>query len=62
MDVKSRLFFKLYRLFSTHSIFEAAAPLVNPIKDQVHKLANPGILVASLSDICEENSSKTYKG
>ena len=30
--------------------------LVNSIKDQTDKLANLGILVALLSDICEENA------
>ena len=32
------------------------SPLVNNIKDKVDKLANLGILVASLSDISEENA------
>ena len=30
--------------------------LINSIKDQTDKLANLGILVALLSDICEENA------
>ena len=29
---------------------------MNSIKDQIDKLANLGILVALLSDICEENA------
>ena len=32
------------------------SPLVNRIKDQVDKVANLGILVASLSDISEEKA------
>ena len=44
------------------SIFEAAghvvvaSPLVNLMKDQVDKLANLGILAASLNDISEEKA------
>ena len=33
-----------------------ASPLVNLMKDQVDKLANLGILAASLNDISEENA------
>ena len=33
-----------------------ALPLVNLMKDQVDKLANLGILAASLSEITEENA------
>ena len=32
------------------------SPLVNLMKDQVDKLANLGILAASLSEITEENA------
>ena len=57
--MQGRLFIKLYRFFSD-KIFEAAghvflvvSAFVNRIKDQVDKLANLGILAASLSDISE---------
>ena len=48
--------------FVFDSIFEAAghvvvaSPLLNLMKDQVDKLANLGILAASLNDISEENA------
>ena len=37
-------------------IVVVVSPLVNFIKDQVYKLANLGILAASLSEITEENA------
>ena len=51
------------------SILEAAghivvvvSPLVNLMKDQVDKLANLGILAASLSEITEENAKGVVEG
>ena len=37
-------------------------PLVNLMKDQVDKLANLGILAASLSEITEENAKGVVEG
>ena len=57
----SHLFIKLYHLFAIQffkllvSIVVMVSPLVNLMKDQVDKLANLGILAASLSEITEEN-------
>ena len=55
--------------FVCDSIFEAAgqycsvvSPLVNLMKDQVDKLANLGILAASLSEITEENAKGVVGG
>ena len=39
-----------------------ASPLVNLMKDQVDKLANLGILAASLSEITEENAKSVVEG
>ena len=53
---------KFYRFFSTPfwSYWPCCccrvSSLVNSIKDQTDKRANLGILVASISDICEENA------
>ena len=38
------------------------SPLVNLMKDQVDKLANLGILAASLSEITEENAKGVVEG
>ena len=59
--MQGRLFSKLYGLFSTQFLNILAIvlwfrELVNGIKDQVDKLANLDILVASLNDISEENA------
>ena len=60
--MQGRLFSKLYGLFSTQFLNILAMlllwfrELVNGIKDQVDKLANLDILVASLNDISEENA------
>ena len=59
--MESRLFVKLYRLFSTQFLKLLAMLLwlrrfLNLMKDQVDKLANLGILAASLNDISEENA------
>ena len=55
--------------FVYDSILEAAghivvvvSPLVNVMKDQVDKLANLGILAASLSEITEENAKGVVEG
>ena len=53
------LFIKLYRLFTIQflkllvSIVVVVSPLVNLMKDQVDKLANLGIIAASLSEITD---------
>ena len=59
--VRSPIYQALPFVFDT--IFEATghvvvvvSPLVNRITDQVDKLANLGVLVASLSEISEENA------
>ena len=59
--MQGRLFSVLPFVFN--SIFEGTghvvvvvSPLVNSIKGKVDKLENLGTLVASLSDICEENA------
>jgi len=54
--------------FVYDSILEAGhivvvvSPLVNLMKDQVDKLANLGILAASLSEISEENAKGVVEG
>ena len=55
--------------FVYDSILEAAghivvvvSPLVNLMKDQVDKLANLGILAASLSEMTEENAKGVIEG
>ena len=64
----SHLFIKLYRLFAIQflkllvSIVVVVSPLVNLMKDQVDKLANLGIHVASLSEITEENAMGVVEG
>ena len=61
--MESHLFIKLYCLFTIQFLkllvtdcFVVVSPLVNLMKDQVDKLANLGILAASLSEITEENA------
>ena len=62
----SHLFIKLYRLFAIQflkllvSIVVVVLPLVNLMKDQVDKLANLGILAASLSEITEKNAKGVF--
>ena len=64
----SHLFIKLYRLFAIQflkllvSTVVVVSPLVNLMKDQVDKLANLGILAASLSEITEENAKGVVEG
>ena len=64
----SHLFIKLYHLFAIQcfkllvSIVVMVSPLVNLMKDQVDKLANLGILAASLSEITEENEKGVVQG
>ena len=43
-------------------IVVVVSPLVNLMKDQVDKLANLGILAASLSEITEENANGVVEG
>ena len=63
--MQGRLFIKLYVCDSiseaTGHVVVVVSPLVNRIKDQVDKLANLGILVASLSGISEENEGVSSK-
>ena len=61
--MESHLFIKLYCLFTIQFLkllvtdcLVVVSPLVNLMKDQVDKLANLGILAASLSEITEENA------
>ena len=63
----SPLFIKLYRLFAIQFLkllvsIVVVSPLVNLMKDQVDKLGNLRILVASLSEITEENAKGVVKG